>query len=148
MVSIRSATLQDAIHLYLWRIHPSTRTMMRETGDIRWEDHLAWLKATLDNPDRYLFVGLCDGQPVGTARLDVEGTEAEISVTVAPECRGAGVGSELIRVATQQVLDNQMVTKVMARIKPENVGSLRAFAKAGYVVVSESESEAILTFKE
>jgi RimJ/RimL family protein N-acetyltransferase len=55
--------------------------------------------------------------------------EAEISITVAPEQRGRGYARDLISggIAAAGEL------RIVARIKPENARSLRAFRALGFV---------------
>lgn len=144
MITIRKATLDDAIRLYVWRTHPSTRAMMRESGEIRWEDHLQWLRSVLEDPNRYLYIALREGAAVGSVRFDVvqDTATAEVSVTVAPECRGAGVGVEILRLGTAAI--RKHTHRVEARIKTENIASQKAFAKAGYTLVSQSENEVVM----
>lgn len=145
MLSLRSATMDDATRLYVWRTHKSTRAMMRDTGEIRWEDHVDWLQKALVSPKTILVIGCADSTPVGTARLDRDGDSAEISVTVAPECRGGGIGAEIITRATAWGFTVYNLTTITARIKTENVASQKAFTKAGYTVLSQSEGEVIMS---
>lgn len=147
MITLRPAIMDDATRLYVWRTHKSTRAMMMATGEIRWEDHMDWLGRTLADPETRLYVVLADGQPVGTVRFDLspgdDGLQAQVSVTVSPECRGAGYGTEILRVGTARMLDGG-IKRVIAHIKAENIASQKAFAKAGYTVLSHTGSEVIM----
>jgi RimJ/RimL family protein N-acetyltransferase len=143
MITLRKANLNDAIHLYVWRTHPTTRVMMRDTEHFTWEAHLNWLRDVMEDPDRHLLIGLYGTTPIGTARLDVEGNQAEISVTVAPECRGGGKGAQLIAMATKWGMKHGLTT-VIARVKPENVASIKAFTKAGYGETERNPNEVTL----
>ena len=145
MITLRPATLQDAIHLYVWRNDPVTRAMFRDTAWISWESHRQWLRDVLEDINRRLFVAERDGTPVGTIRFDIDPSgDAEVSVTAAPETRGGGVGAEIIRAGTAEVLQSRFVGRIVARIKMENIASQKAFAKAGYAESARTESEVVM----
>ena len=81
-----------------WRNDPVTRAVSRHHGVVPLDDHLTWLRAALERPDRHLLVGSLDGVDVGTVRWDLEGDrEWEVSITVAPEARGRGLAAALLR---------------------------------------------------
>lgn len=78
-----------------------------------------------------------DGLLLGVVRFDGElrsdeTITAEISITIAPNHRGAGHGAAVLREATRMALDTLGYSRVEARVHSENVASLRAFTAAGY----------------
>lgn len=75
--------------------------------------------------------------PVASARLDLEGVQAEISITVAPEARGNGLAAEVIRLALAEAAQRG-VREARAQIKKNNERSLRMCERAGFTVVGES----------
>jgi RimJ/RimL family protein N-acetyltransferase len=101
-VRLRPATLADAELLFAWRNDPLTRAQSIHTEPVVWERHLAWLAASLQNPDRQLFIAeqvLPEMQvPVvlGTVRADKIGEGYELSWTVALERRGNGWGEKMV----------------------------------------------------
>lgn len=123
MRRMRPATFDDAATLFEWRNDPVTRAMSSNTDPVPWETHLAWLSASLANPDRTLLICEEDGVPVGTVRVDGD----EMSWTVAPEARGRGLASIMIAMAGPQGRT--------AEIKAENLASQRAARKAGFRLV-------------
>lgn len=127
-MNLRPATMDDAQRLFDWRNDPVTRAMFRNTAEVPWADHVAWLERTLADPTRILLLAEHDGTPVGTMRIDY-GDEPELSWTVAPEYRNCGFGSEMVRMGTP---DN-----AVAWIKPENIASQRIAEKAGFAFVSD-----------
>ena len=44
-----------------WRNDPVTRAVSRHHGVVALDDHLTWLRAALERPDRHLLVGSLDG---------------------------------------------------------------------------------------
>lgn len=144
MITLRRATMDDAITLYAWRNDSTTRAMFRNSGEVSWREHRAWLRDVFEDLNRILWVAERDSILVGTARLDRNGDEVEVSVTVAPEARGDGVGTEIIRQATAAGLHMPGVNCVVARIKIENTASIRAFAKVGYTEENRTVEEVVM----
>lgn len=101
-VRLRPATIADAELLFAWRNDPLTRAQSIHTEPVVWERHLAWLQASLQNPDRQLFIAeqvLPAEQAtvvLGTVRADKVAKAYELSWTVAPEQRGEGWGKKMV----------------------------------------------------
>lgn len=145
-IKVRKATMADAKPLWEWRNDPVTRAMFRDSEPVPWDQHLTWLTGVLADPERLLLIAESDGTPCATVRFDDQGNNvAEVSVTVAPEFRGRGVGTEALRQATALALQRWRI--VLAHVKGENVASRKAFAGAGYEWVGEQEGYAMLIAK-
>jgi len=125
-ITLRQATLDDLGMLFSWRNDPDTRRASRNTGDVSRHEHETWLKATLKNPDRRLYIAEEDGHAVGTIRADRAGGFYELSWTVAPEARGRGVGERMVR-----ALAGRIEQPIEAWIKPWNTASIRIAEGAG-----------------
>jgi RimJ/RimL family protein N-acetyltransferase len=69
------------------------------------------------------YVCLCDDTPCGF----IGEIDGDIRLCTSPEYQGKGIGSFMIREITK------LRPNIFAKIKIENVSSLRAFEKAGYV---------------
>src|SRR4051812_10417834 len=130
----RPARAADAELLLAWRNDAAVRAVSHTTDEVAPAEHAAWLSRVLADPDRTLLVVERDGEPVGTVRFDREGDEATLSVTVASEQRGRGVGVQAIRESTElELAARPELTRVVALVKAENAASQRAFERAGYV---------------
>ena len=131
-MKLRRATLDDAKMLFDWRNDPQTRANSISTGEVDWQGHVGWLDRSLSNPNRTIFIALNNEFPVGTIRFDSDPSksEVELSWTVAPEARGKGYGQAMVQVGTKlPALKGQ---KILARIKPNNLPSIRIAEKAGF----------------
>ena len=97
MIRLREVTPADAPALYRWRMDPETRMQFRDTREVPYEAHLAFVQRYFApaNTDRWLIVE-AEGEPVGAIALyDVspDGAEAEWGrFVIAPEHRGKGWG--------------------------------------------------------
>lgn len=131
-VVLRPARADDARLLFEWSNDPIVRTGSFDSRPIVWEDHLAWLDARLNDPQSRIWIAESGGIPVGVTRFAIDGDRATISVTVAPEWRGKGMGEQLISLATGRLLLTERTSTVDAWIRPENTASVRAFEAAGY----------------
>lgn len=140
-ITLRRATPDDGGMLLEWRNDEVTRAMSRKRELVSEEEHAAWLRATLVATDRHLLIAVLDGQPVAQLRLDVAGPAAvELSITVAPQHRGRGLGAAVLREA-DAFARALGIARLTASIRPENEASLRAFKSAGWYAFVEQTVE-------
>lgn len=98
-----------------------------------------------DNPHKTAFVVQDVGRPIGYAIFATLGGDAyEISVALVPELRGTGRGVALIRAASTHGFASLSAIRILALIFADNVGSTRAFERAGYVY--ESRQDGLCTY--
>jgi RimJ/RimL family protein N-acetyltransferase len=133
----RPATADDAERQLAWRNDPAVREASWDTEEVDIADHAPWFADLLDDPLRTLLVIEHEDGPVGSVRFDVEGDEAEISVMVARERRGAGTGSKAIRESSELFLaTHPHIERVRAALREDNARSANAFRRAGYVAAA------------
>jgi RimJ/RimL family protein N-acetyltransferase len=138
---MRRADLQDSGFVWRWRNDPETRRYSLNGERITWHQHRSWYAAQLQDPEAALYI-LEDafGGPIAQARYTKrDGATAEVHVTVAPESRGRGVGTRILRESVADAMRSLAVVQIVALITLENVRSLRAFKSSGYVSGSERE---------
>jgi RimJ/RimL family protein N-acetyltransferase len=131
-VRLRPALSSDAVILWRWRNDPQTRAASFSGGAVGLAEHEQWLQDTLSRADRRLYVAHAEGRDVATARLDVQGTEAAVSLTVAPEWRGRGIGTHVLRALVAEAFGAAGLRRLVARVKPDNAASRAAFERAGF----------------
>jgi RimJ/RimL family protein N-acetyltransferase len=133
VVALRAAAPNDAPSLLAWRNDPITRKASRSARPVAVHEHAAWLAGVLADPDRDLLIAVVAERPVGQVRLDRAASRTyEISVTVAPEARGRGVGTAIIEAGVSRAFDRHDATKVVAAIRRGNTASEQAFRSAGF----------------
>jgi len=132
-LTLRPVQADDCHLIWEWANDPAARTVSFSPEPIPWDQHEKWFAARLTDPNTIFYIALdASGVPVGQVRYQIEGREAIISVSLAPEQRGKGYGSILIQLASDKVLQTQPVEIIHAYVKPENAVSARAFRKAGF----------------
>ena len=126
-MDLRLATLDDALLLFTWRNDPLTRQQSHSIGEIDFASHLKWLKGSIANPARRLYVAETQGLPVGTVRADTENGLTKLSWTVAPESRGRGFGTAMVKAMVRIIAG-----PLEAEIKTDNIASVRIAIAAGF----------------
>ncbi len=132
-LTLRPVHEEDARRILEWSNEPGTRAASFSSEPIRWEEHILWFRRKLADPQCRFYLASDDaGSPVGQIRFDVEGSQAEISVSLDVRFRGRGYGVALIRSASQKLFDESAVRAIHAYLKEANEASARAFLDAGY----------------
>ncbi len=127
------ARKEDAALLFAWANEEETRKQSFSTGEIPWETHEKWMKDSLSGEDRKLYLGFRKGAPVGMLRLDLSGTEAEISYSIDKKERHRGYGREIIRAGEKLVTEKFPDVKTLcAKVKAGNEASQRIFEELGF----------------
>lgn len=131
---IRPAEFSDWKILLDWRNDPETRENSISSVEIVEESHKQWLKHTLESRIRKIFIYETD-RPLGTIRLDIVDWETKIlSWTVAPEARGAGIGTRMLKSFLEKYSDSYF-----AEILPRNKASMAMAKKVGFKVIKPEE---------
>lgn len=146
MVVVRLARLDDEDLLLRWANDPLTRRMSFHPEPITREAHAAWFRKILNGATaRQLIVETPDGRPIGQVRVARDG---EISISLAAESRGRGLAAPALRAALEWAQHELGLARALARIKPENEASIKAFEAAGFTFAGETlvSGERCLTY--
>jgi RimJ/RimL family protein N-acetyltransferase len=133
---LRAAVLEDAEIVFQWRNDPTTRQVSFHSEEILWETHQNWFQQSLANPNRRIYIGEVMPQkvPFGQVRFDITSPhEAEISIVIAPEWRGKGMGGMIIREGIALFrTEHPEIYIIIAFIKPDNIPSKKLFQNCGF----------------
>ena len=132
VVTLRPATAEDCRQVWRWRNDEQTRRASFDSAPIPLEAHERWFLDSLQSPNRKIYIVVAGDQPSGVARLDVNGGQATVSIHLAPECRGRGVGPRALDALGEVAFGPLGLARLVAEIKVDNAASLRAFIKAGF----------------
>ena len=135
MLSVRPASEKDALDLLKWRNDPLTREMSIDSEPVALRDHLAWLRNVLVSPKEMLLLGAIDDEKIGMCRFSINssGTQAEVSINLAPHHRGRNFASKLLQSSITTFL-RKIPIDLTARIKPHNAASLKVFEKSQFLL--------------
>ncbi len=139
---LRRASEGDCELLFAWANDRETRKNSFRTENIEFEEHAAWFERKMHEDSCQMFILLCAEKEAGQIRLDWQDGQdvAGISYVIAPEYRGMGLGSEILR-----LVEPFACGKVLqGRVRRENVASAKCFEKNGYLM---AERERWLEFR-
>lgn len=131
---LRPATAADATDLLAWRNDPTSVAFSASGTAVEESEHRAWLARRLDDPGCRLLVADCDGREVAMLRIDVADAVGTVSIAVAPQERGRGLGSAILVRAVEELAGDMQVRLLVAEVLAGNAASLAAFGAAGFVV--------------
>jgi RimJ/RimL family protein N-acetyltransferase len=118
------------MHLRLFEERPPTGAALGRRAECEYADRAAGSRATLtvcaDGSD------LCVGQ-ITVGRIDWEHARGELSMWIAVDWRGRGIGATALRLACTWLLERCGLERVQLLVEPDNVAMLRAAAHAGFV---------------
>jgi RimJ/RimL family protein N-acetyltransferase len=134
-LTLRRARADDLRLLWEWANDPEVRAASFSSEPIPWETHLAWFEQKFHQKGSVIFIAETeDATPIGQIRFDFRpGHEADLNISLAKEKRGCGLAVPMIQRALGDLFASTDCERVHAFVKPENVPSIRAFEKAGFI---------------
>ncbi len=138
-LEVREARPDDCERLYEWRNHEAVRRHALDPAPLALEAHRDWFARALTNPDRHLLIGELVSErgesPVGVVRYDIDraGREAEVSIYLAPERMGEGLGGRLLERGETWLREKEPdVISIKALVKPQNEASVKLFTRSHF----------------
>ena len=131
-VTSRPATFDDMDMMFEWQTSPGVRKFSGNPTAPTWEEHCTWFERRMRAQPGLFEIILLGNTPAGMIRLDqLEGKEDafQVSILIAPEYQGQGVGGATLRVARRLVPHGEF----HANIHKNNHSSRKIFSAAGYV---------------
>lgn len=129
-LSLRKASMDDSLDILRWRNDEKSIEYSFTKGTITVPEHMEWFKKKLSSPSCHIFILEEDGTKAGMIRIDQEGDTGEISLMIAPEKRGQGLGNKMMA-----LLENNLpkgVKALVGFVLPDNQPSRKTFMANGY----------------
>ncbi|MEX2451985.1 MAG: GNAT family N-acetyltransferase [Rhodospirillales bacterium] len=144
-VEICGAVEDDGRLIMAWRNDPETLAASYHREPKVWETFRRELAEDyFQNPDLPPIFVLDRGKRIGILKfetvshpLSLRGRTVDVSINIAPEARGRGLGVKALRAALGYVR-GRGVDSVIAEVRRENAASLKIFAAAGFERVEET----------
>lgn len=105
------------------------------TTPISWEEHVEWFNKRVVSSLPFYIIRDSNKNLIAQVRIDKQ-DEFIISISLSKIYRGNGLASDIIKQCSQKSGCNE----ITALIRKDNIASQKAFTKAGYVLVSESNN--------
>lgn len=132
LARLRPAVPEDCTWFFRLANDPQVRASSFCTRPIALKEHSQWFQARLADVGCRLFVAENQrSEPLGQVRLDDKGDHSIVSISLVRDYRGLGLGSGLLRLAAERS-QAEFGVPAHALIRPDNLRSLCAFAKAGF----------------
>jgi RimJ/RimL family protein N-acetyltransferase len=124
-ITLRPMRAADVDLLLAWRNDETTRRPSRSAEPIDRCEHAACFVRAPADGERTLCMADSRGAPVGVVRLDSVAATPELSWTVAPEARGRGIATLMLRQMLARITGS-----VVAQVRKDNKASQRVAVKA------------------
>jgi len=132
-LTFRKVCAKDCRVIWEWANDTDARSVSFTSEAIPWEEHVQWFSSKLSDPNcLFYIIKNGEGAPVGQVRYDLCEDEAVISISIDPQFRRGGYGSQAIRLLSQEVFNTSDVEIIHAYVKQDNEISAGAFLKSGF----------------
>lgn len=139
--AIKPAQESDMMDVFELANDPLVRQNSFNQNKIEIEGHKKWFSSVLKNENCYFFIIREDSDLIGSVKFDLEKeNQFIIGIQIAEKYRGKGLASNIISDAGAKLLETRKGAKIIAHIKENNAGSLKAFIKSGYEIVGKSQN--------
>ena len=133
---LRRANENDKDTILTWRNNKIARAMSENQHPISAKEHASWFKARLSDCNCRIYIAIGDlDSKYGIIRFDrhKKNSSAQVSLNIAPEHRGKGLGKFILRQGVDAYLKEFSDTHaVFAVIKNDNFISEHIFTKCGF----------------
>lgn len=140
-VTLSIAESHDSDSLLAWRNDPAAIAASLDSSPVSQGDHDRWFARVIADPLRTIYIARdsSSGERVGMCRFDcvADQSSAVISINVAPDWRGRGVGGLVLSAALSRFHeDHRKARTIVAHVRRDNAASTRLFLAAGFVIDS------------
>jgi len=133
-VILRDAVIDDLVDVFYWRNDPLSRSMSIDDKLVKKLEHKRWFESALRNPDKQMYIGISEQKKIGITRFDLNKKNGftEVSINLNPCMRGKNLSFDLLLKSVTFYLKNKN-RKLNAKVKNENLPSLKIFKKVGFI---------------
>jgi RimJ/RimL family protein N-acetyltransferase len=133
-IHLRPATPEDCDLVFEWRNNPEIIALGSSQKSVSSLEHSDWFGLILRSTNCRLYIILLDNYPIGQVRFENNKNDhAEISIFLITGFTGRGLGVVSINQSCRLAFTSfQEASYIVAFVRKNNVGSLRAFEKAGF----------------
>jgi UDP-2,4-diacetamido-2,4,6-trideoxy-beta-L-altropyranose hydrolase len=147
-VWLRNANESDLLKTFQWAGNAELRKFSFNTRLVKFEEHRNWFINKLNNNNCFYYLGILNDEIFGSIRFDIEDNKAKISYLVDPLHQNNGLGTILLKKGLNlfTAQSGGKIAHIYGEVFSENLASIKAFQKLGYIVEVDS-SVNIVKFK-
>ncbi len=140
-ISISLAEPNDLKNIFLWRNDPISCEQSLGNKPISWKDHKLWFERVFNSKEHCLLMCFSEvlQANVGVVRFDIVKSNAVVSINLAPNVRGQGLGRLCLSMAIDRFSELfEEVCSLTATVRSSNEASLRLFRHVGFEEIKET----------
>lgn len=119
--------------LYEWANDKLARENAFNCHKITYREHKNWFLNRIKLSINLMYICFEDNKPIGQVRIDINGNVGLIDYSIVEEERNKGYGTQILLNLADIIRENELeITKLVGRVKKNNIPSQKAFIKAGY----------------
>lgn len=142
----REVVKEDCDLLFEWVNESVTRKASFNKDKINYENHVKWFENRVESSLSQIIIFIESNIPIGQVRLESDGCNVEIGISIGALARGKGFSVEMLTIARQYSKKVFVGQPLIAHIKCENDKSINAFTRSGFELVGEVEFKKHLCF--
>ena len=137
-IILKEASEQDVLLYFDWVNETAVRENSFDEKPISIEQHRSWFLTKIKDPNSSMMVAYFNEEAIGQIRFDQTDKDVyEIDFSVTKNCRGLGIGSEIIKIGVDDFIKKRAgFLKIIAKVKKENAPSKKVFIKSGFKLSS------------
>lgn len=135
LLKARLATIKDKAQLLAWANDRERRSRSFITRTITNKEHSEWFANVIADQDnqRLFIIENHKSSPCGQVRFSrTGGYDWEIHFSMDAQFRGQKLGAQMIRVGLNAFVGNFQRSRITAKVKSDNVASLKVLAAVGF----------------
>lgn len=139
MLTFRKAKPEDR-DIYLdWVNDSAVRKNSFNSRPITPAEHESWFSKKITDPDSLLLIFYFDNVPCGQLRFELYKSinTFEIGYSIDKDFRGRGLAKPILEESTKYFREIYGDAYVTAKVKEENIPSVKAFIAAGYAHIAD-----------
>jgi len=149
---IRNVRRGDCRDLWVWRKHPKARRWSFNAATIKYKNHSLWFDRKVKDEKTKIYIAENrNNEKMAQVRFENGfNDKAYINVNLNPAFFNKGIGSKVIKTASDKfIVQNPEIKEIIAEILSDNIGSRKAFHKAGYIFTGNisKKGKQVVVFK-
>lgn len=132
----RRATIGDCDLLFSWVNDDEVRKNSFDSKPINYEQHVQWFNKKISSDKSIIYIFEANSVKIGMIRLEqIDNSSYLINYSIDRDKRGEGNATMLLKL----IKDLYSSSLLIGKVKLTNIGSIKAFEKAGYLVKSVNQ---------